>query len=189
MFASIPVYITPSHVYLSEKDQEKLFGVGRPMTIATEHILPGQFVYTETVRVKGKLKRNLDLKILGPNWSESFVVLTPTESAFLGIQTVESKIGELENASPCSLIGPIGIVELNRGVIIPKPHITCSPVEADKFGIKNGDLISLDIIDVSGLVLEDVLVRVHPTFKLCVEIHQDIAREFWITRGYHARIR
>ncbi len=185
----IPVYIIPSHVYLSQEDQVKLFGIGYPMTIAGEHTQSGQYVYNETVEIIGRLKRSLKIRVLGPNWKRSFVEMTPTEVAYLGVRAVEAKIGDIENASPCSLIGSNGSVDIERGIIIPRPHLTCTPEDAEKFGIKNGDEVSFDLIDVPGKVIEKVLVRIHPTFKLCIEIHQDIARDLWITKTCHARFK
>lgn len=189
MSRPIPVDIIPSHVYLSEDDQKKLFGVGHAMTIGAEHTQQGQFIYDDTLEVFGKLKRSLNLRVLGPNWARSHVEITPTEAIFLGLNLPEVKTGTLIDAAPCRLVGPVGEVELEAGLIIPKPHLTCSDIDARDLHLQNGEVVSVQISGYKNLVLSNVVVRVHPTFRLRLEIHQDYARELWITRPTHATLR
>lgn len=185
----IPVDILPSHVCLSQEDQVTLFGIGCPMTIFSEHTQSGQIVYEETINVFGTFKRSIPLRVMGPNWKQSQVYLTPTESVFLGVKLEnEEKTGDLTNAAPCKLVGPEGEVFLQNGAIIPKPHVLCSPEEADQLHIVNGDLVTLEIIAERPHQIDSVIVRVHPTYRLRVELHQDYARSLWITRPVHARV-
>jgi len=185
----IPVDIVPSHVYLSSADQATLFGVGYAMTIATEHSQGGQVVYEESVDVFAKLKRSLSLRILGPNWERSHVEVTPTEAVYLGLNLPEVKTGTLMDAASCRLVGPHGEVTLPVGLIIPRPHLTCSATDAAELHLQNGDAVSVELVGDYRRVLNDILVRVHPTFRLRLELHQDYARSLWITRPTHASLR
>ncbi|MBU1126576.1 phosphate propanoyltransferase, partial [Patescibacteria group bacterium] len=116
----IPVDVIPSHIYLSQEDQATLFGIGRPMTIFKEHSQAGQLVYEETLEVQGGLKRVLQLRIMGPNWEQSQVYLTPTEAIYLGLKLQdESRAGDLSQAAACTLFGPKDKVFLKNGAIIP----------------------------------------------------------------------
>ncbi|MFH1712480.1 MAG: PduL/EutD family phosphate acyltransferase [Patescibacteria group bacterium] len=189
MSKPIPVDVMPSHIYLSQGDQATLFGVGYPMTIATELSQTGQYVYQESLEVFGSLKRSLSLRVLGPNWEKSLVEITPTEAAYLGLKLVEGRSGDTQEMSSCKLVGPQGSVALGTGIMIPKPHLRCSVEDAKSFNVQNGDVLSVDIQSESSQVLSGVIVRVHPTFRLRLEIHQDYARQLWITRPTHARIR
>ncbi len=189
MSRPIPIDIIPSHVYLSADDQAKLFGKGTPMTIVAERSQAGQYVYEETVEVFGKLKRSLPLRVLGPNWEESFVELTPTEASFLGINAKVTKTGDLSSGAHCKLVGPEGEIELPSGVIVPRPHLLCTPEEAASAHIANGAEIDIEIAGQRPQTLEKVLVRVHPAFAWRLEIHQDEARRLWLTRSTHARLR
>lgn len=190
MARPIPVNILPSHVYLSQDDQAAIFGVGHPMTIAQEHTQVGQVVYEEMVEVFGSLKRSLQLRIMGPNWAQSHVELTPTEAAFLGLKiNQEVKSGDLSNAVACRLVGPAGEVKLIQGAIIPAPHLLCSPKEADELHVMNGEKIEVDFVGERSYSLSGIIVRVHPTFRLRLEMHQDYARKLWITRPTHANLR
>lgn len=185
----IPIDVIPSHVYLSQDDQATLFGIGQPMTIFQEHTQVGQLIYREMVAVKGKLKRTLDVRVMGPNWAQSQAHITPTEAVYLGL-TIEQEVkaGDLSESAPGKLIGPKGEVELKAGIIIPQPHLLCSPEEAEALHISNGDIITAETIAESSLQIENIIVRVHPTYRLRIEMHQDHARDLWIVRPIHARI-
>ena len=189
MSRPIPIDIIPSHVYLSAADQATLFGKGTPMTISGELSQGGQYVYDEVVEVFGKLKRSLTIRVLGPDWEQSFAELTPTEVAFLGLRAPIAKTGDLEGAAACRLVGPEGEVELARGVITPRPHLLCSPEEAAGAHLSNGAEADVEISSSRPQLLEKVIVRVHPAFKWRLEIHQDDARRLWLTRSTHARLR
>lgn len=189
MSRPIPVDIVPSHVYLSKKDQDVLFGSGYPMTVAAELPKMGQVVYEETVEVFGSLKRSLHLRVLGPNWERSHVEITATEAAFLGVNPPEVKSGDLSGAPACRLVGPKGEVELEQGIMIPRPHLLASVEEASSLHLVNGSEVAVDILGKSTQTLEQVIVRVHPTFRLRIEINQDYARDLWLTRPVHANIR
>ena len=188
MSRPIPVDIVPSHVYLSQEDQVALFGSGYAMTIEGALTQSGQHYYEESVEVFGRLKRSLSLRVLGPPWEQSFVELTPTEAAYLGLSAKEAKSGDLAAASVCRLVGPAGEVALKKGVIIAQPHLRCSPQDARSMHVANGDQVTIEIVGNRAQRVEDVLVRVHPTFKLQVDLHADHARNLWITRPTRARV-
>ncbi|MBU4315093.1 hypothetical protein KJ673_01680 [Patescibacteria group bacterium] len=184
----IPVDIIPSHVYLSEQDQTALFGSGYAMTVVENLSQSGQYVCEESVEVFGKLKRGLKLRILGPHWENSHVEVSAVEAAYLGFEPKEVKSGDLSQARPCKLIGLAGEVELSNGIIVPRPHLLCSPKEAEEMYLSNGKLVNIEILLQRSKILENVIVRVHPTYKLRLELSSDYARDLWITRGAHARI-
>jgi putative phosphotransacetylase len=189
MSRPIPLDIIPSHVYLSQEDQDTLFGVGHPMTVSEKLSQPGQYVYEESVDVFGKLKRSIKLRILGPIWESSHIEITPTEAAFLGLNLEEVKSGDTRAAGKVRLTGPHGEVELAKGAIIPRPHLLCAPSDAESLHVSNGDEIAIDIISEKPKSMHGLIVRVHPAFRLRVEMHADYARDLWITRSTHARIR
>lgn len=183
-----PVDIIPAHVYLSEEDQKKLFGIGYPMTILAEHTQPGQLVYEETLILKAENDFELLIHVLGPNWQRSHVEVSNTEAVYLGCKINEVRKGDTENAVPCKLIGPEGEIDLPKGLIITKPHLTLNLEEAEKRGLRNGQSVDMEIQNKTGSIIEDVLVRVHPTFSNRLELHSDYARKLWIARQTYAKI-
>lgn len=189
MSRPIPVDIVPSHVHLSEADQQSLFGVGFAATIAQPLSQTGQFAYADRVQVRGRLKRSIALRVLGPSRTVTQVELTPSEAQLLGIDAPLAKSGDLREAGDCVLTGPAGEVVAKASVIIPSPHLHCSDVEAAQLHVTNGKIVALDILGDHPSVLEGVVVRVHPTYRLRLHIHPDLARDHWLVGVLHARIR
>jgi putative phosphotransacetylase len=189
MARPIPVEIIPSHIHLSEADHAKLFGPGHAGTIATALSQHGQYAYAETVEVFGKLKRGLELRVLGPHRRATQVELTPTEASLLGISAPTARSGDLSEAANCKLKGPGGEVKAEAVVIIPKPHLHVSDAEAKSLRLENGKEVALDVIGDTQRTLEGVVVRVHPTYRLRLHVHPDLARQYWLTGVIHARLR
>lgn len=187
MSRPIPVEIVPSHVHLSEADQAALFGPAFAATIAENLSQSGQFAYGETLEVRGRLQRSVSLRVLGPCRAASQVELTPTEAQLLGINASEAKSGEHGDASTCTIQGPEASVTAR--VIVPRPHLHCSDVEAEQLHVHNGKMVTIDFDLDRPCTLTDVVVRVHPTYRLRLHIHPDIAREYWLTGVVHGRVR
>lgn len=184
----LPVDIVPSHIYLSAEDQATLFGKGYPMTILDDHTQPGQLVYKERVEIFGRLKRSIHVHVLGPNWEKSHVEVTPTEAVYLGYSLDEMKTGNIGGAPECTVKGPEGEIKLKHGLIVPRPHLTCSVEEAKNYNLSNGQEVAVDILLKEPVRIEDVIVRVHPMLKGRVELHADYARHLWVSKQAYARI-
>jgi len=189
MARPIPVEIIPSHIHLSEADHSLLFGTGHTGTIAVAVSQHGQYAYTENVEVFGRLKRGLELRVLGPHRRSTQVELTPTEAALLGISAPFARSGDLSQAGNCKLKGPGGEVTAKAVVIVPKPHLHVSDAEAKNLRLENGEEVALDILGDTQRTLEGVIVRVHPTYRLRLHVHPDLARQYWLTGVLHARLR
>ncbi len=189
MVRPIPVEIIPSHIHLSEPDHSRLFGAGYADTIVESLSQHGQYAYAETVDVFGKLKRSLTLRVLGPHRRMTQVELTPSEALLLGIAAPVNRSGDLSEAGLCRLRGPDGEITAQAVVIIPKPHLHASDDEAKALRIENGQTVAVQILGDPQRVLEDVIVRVHPTYRLRLHVHADLARQHWLTGVLHARLR
>lgn len=189
MSRPIPVEIIPSHVHLSEADHSRLFGHGRASTITENLSQTGQFAYAESVEVFGKLKRSIILRVLGPFRRTTQVELTPTEAQLLGLVAPVARSGDLSSAASCRLVGPQGELSVLSSVIVPQPHLHCSETEASTLHLANGKIVSLEVLGDNPYVLEDVVVRVHPSYRLRLHVHPDLARIHWMTGVVHARIR
>ncbi|MCR4312571.1 MAG: PduL/EutD family phosphate acyltransferase [Candidatus Uhrbacteria bacterium] len=189
MSRPIPVEIVPSHVHLSEADHIALFGNGHVGTVAHALSQNGQFAYEESVEVFGRLKRGLELRVLGPHRKQSQVEVTPTEADYLGLDVPEAKSGDLRLAAPCRLKGPAGEIMLEAAVIVPRSHVHLSDNEAKSLRLNNGVEVSVDIMGDHPRTIEHVIVRVHPTYRARLHIHPDIARGEWLSGVHHVRIR
>jgi putative phosphotransacetylase len=71
------------------------------------------------------------------------------------------------------LMGPAGFLEMPIGVIRAMRHAHMNKEDAQFYGVKHGEEMKLKIGGPCGLVLDHLLVRVDPTFKLEVHIDTD----------------
>ena len=60
-------------------------------------------------------------------------------------------------------------------MIIAKRHIHMTPEDAENFGVKNGDIVSVKIVSPNGrsAVFGDTVIRVSPKYALAMHIDTD----------------
>ena len=170
----IPISISARHVHLSQAHFEALFGPGRKMTVRTNLTQPGQFACDEQVTLVGPRNSIERVRILGPARPESQVEISKTDSLKLGLDVPVRASGDTEGSPGATLVGPFGKVELPRGIICAARHIHMSPADATRFGVKDKQIVSVRVESAARtLVFENVLVRVHPDFRLDMHIDTD----------------
>ena len=69
-------------------------------------------------------------------------------------------------------MGPKGEVELDKGVIAAARHLHMHTSDAEKYGLKDKDTVSVKVNGPRGLTFNNVLVRVNPEYAL--DMHVDI---------------
>jgi propanediol utilization protein len=168
------VSISARHVHLTDEHVETLFGKGRTLTPMKPLYQDGFYAAEETVMVVGPRRRMLpSVRILGPTRPASQVELAFTDGISLGIDLPVRPSGRIEETPGCVLVGPAGVVQLERGVIRAERHVHMSNRDADYYGVRSGDRMSLRIESNCALVLRDLLVRADATSKLEVHIDTD----------------
>ena len=85
------------------------------------------------------------VRVLGPTRPESQVELAFTDAISLGIDLPVRPSGKIKGTPGCVLVGPKGVVELKQGVIRAERHVHMSPADAEHYGVKNGDRMSLRV--------------------------------------------
>ncbi len=162
------------HVHLSQQDLETLFGEGYQLTNKKDLSQPGQFACTERVDVVGSKKTLAGVTILGPVRGKSQVELSLTDARSIGVDAPIRESGDIAGSGACRLVGPKGEVELKEGVIAAKRHIHMTPADAEAFGVKDKDVVSVRIESAGrSLVFGDTVVRVSPKFALAMHIDTD----------------
>lgn len=170
----IPVEVSAHHVHLSTKHVEELFGAGHKLTPKAPLSQPGQFACEETVSLVGPKGRVDRVRVLGPERNESQVEIAMTEQYKLGIHPPVRESGDIEHTPGVTLEAPNGkTVTLEKGVICAMRHIHMSPEDALKIGVKDRYIVRVKIQTDRELVFGDVLVRVHPNFKLAMHLDTD----------------
>jgi acetate kinase len=179
----IPVSTSAHHVHLSQKDFEILFGKGKMMVPHSELSQPGQFAAVETVNLIGPKGRIDHVRILGPARKESQVEISRTEQFKLGIDAPIRDSGDLEGTPGIIIEGEHGTLKLDKGVICAKRHIHMSPAEALSLGLRDKDVVMVKVKGVRELIFGDVLVRVHPDYRMDMHLDTDEANAAQISEG------
>ena len=169
---NLVVSISARHVHLTDEHVETLFGPGRKLTPAKDLYQDGYFAAEETVMVVGPRKRMLPtVRVLGPTRKASQVELAYTDGISLGIDLPVRASGNIEGTPGCVLVGPNGVVKLDRGVIRAERHVHMGPDDAAHYGVHDRDRMSLRVLSPCPTVFENLLVRVDDGIKL--EAHLD----------------
>lgn len=166
------VNVSARHCHVTQEDLERLFGTGHQLTPYKWLYQDGFFAAEEMVTIIGPRHRMIpNLRILGPCRDHSQVELAFTDAVMLGLDVPVRKSGDHRDSPGCYLLGPAGMIELERGVIRHERHVHIGPSEAAWYGVKDGDRINLRVRSTCSAVLEDLLVRQAPAAKL--EVHLD----------------
>lgn len=171
----IPIGISARHVHLTQEHVDELFGKGYQLTKKKE-LMGGQFASNELVTLVGtKLRAIENVRILGPCRKASQVEISKTDCIKLGVKAPIRESGKIEGSAPIAVVGPKGVVYLEEGCIVAKRHIHMSPDDARRFGVTNGQSVKVRFDNDRGGVMEDVIIRVDPTFTLEMHIDTDEA--------------
>jgi acetate kinase len=154
---------------------EALFGPGRTLTWYADLTQPGQYACVEQVNLIGPKGRIDNVRVLGPVRPESQVEIARTEEFKLGIDAPIRHSGDLEGTPGINLEGPTGCLRLARGVICAMRHIHMSPEDAMEFAVRDRDVVRIRVPGDRSLIFGDVVVRVHPNFRLDMHIDTDEA--------------
>jgi len=175
-----PVLVVNSsarHMHISPENVEVLFGKGAELTVHKMLYQEGQFASQQTVTLVGPRKRIIpNLRILGPCRNLTQIELAFTDAVQLGIDGPGRMSGDIEGTPGTYIMGPKGFLEMKNGVIRAARHVHMSPSDAEFYGVKHLDLITLKV-SAKGCTtrFDDLLVRVDPAFKLEVHIDTDEA--------------
>ena len=165
------------HIHLTQETVEKLFGAGYQLTKRKDLSYPGQFACNERVTLVGPKKEMANVSILGPVRKADQVEVSGSDARALGIDAPVRESGHVEGSGACKLIGPAGEVELTEGVIAAKRHIHATTADAERMGLENGQIVSVEIPSANGrnLTFGDVVVRVSDSYALAMHIDTDEA--------------
>lgn len=168
---TIPIELSARHVHLCQADVDQLFGGeltnDRPLS------QPGQFLCKEKVRLIGPRGILDRVAILGPVRKESQVEISMTDARKLGVKSPLRQSGDIGQTPGIVLASSQGIVSLDQGVIVAGRHIHMPNGDAERFGVVDGDKVSVHVKGQRPVIMEDVLVRVSDAFALAMHIDLD----------------
>ena len=129
-----------------------------------------------------------NVAVLGPERKEAQVELSLTDARGLGLEIPVRMSGDVAGSPGVTLIGPMGQVKLNQGVMAAQRHIHLNPQEADRFGVKDKQVVNLRTFTNRPTVYQDVLVRVSPNYAAAVHLDYDEANACGFQTGDLGRI-
>lgn len=180
----IPVGISNRHIHLTHEHVEILFGKGYLLQPLKELSQPGQYACKETLTIVGPSLRPIEkVRVLGPERSASQVEISRTDSYLLKVKPPVRESGDIKGSAPITIIGPCGIVELKEGCIIANRHIHMSEEDGKRFGVKDGDYVTVDANGERRTRFFDVQVRVNKNFRLEMHLDTDDANAAALKNG------
>lgn len=167
----IPVGVSNRHLHLSQADLDSLFGAGYQLTAIKDLSQPGQFACKETVTICGPKGAIEKVRVLGPVRSKTQVEILTGDGFKLGVTAPARLSGELHGTPGITLVGPKGSVQIQEGLIVAQRHIHMTPQDAQRYGVHDGQIVSIQVDGPRGGTYSNVAVRANDASAL--ECHVD----------------
>ena len=174
------------HVHVTQEQAQVLFG--HPLTPKRPLSQPGQYLAQErvTVRTPGGMLENV--AVLGPERKSAQVEISLTDARVLKLSPPVRLSGDTAGSPGAILVGPVGHVNLETGVICAQRHIHMTPEAAARFGVKDKQTVRLQTFTDRPLVFDDTVVRVSPDFATFAHLDYDEANACGFQPGDLGRI-
>ena len=175
MSMEVLVETSARHLHVTQEVLETLFGKGYELTKKKDLSQPGQYACAERVDVVGPKKTLAGVSILGPVRPETQVELSLTDARSIGVAAPVRESGDIVGSGACKLVGPCGEVEISEGVIAAKRHIHMTTADAERMGLTDKQIVSVQVACGNGrdLTFGDVVVRVSDKYALAMHIDTD----------------
>ncbi|HOJ15790.1 MAG TPA: phosphate propanoyltransferase [Caldisericia bacterium] len=184
----IPVGVSNRHIHVTSEHLEILFGKGYNLTKYKDLTQKGQFAANEFVTLVTCKSSIENIRILGPVRKETQVELSLTDCFKLGIKAPIRESGNIDQTPGIVVVGPNGIINLEKGVIIAARHIHMSPDDAKRFNVQNNQIVSVKGEGIRELTFHNVIIRVREDFVLDFHIDTDEANAAFLKTGDHVCI-
>lgn len=181
----IPANISVRHVHLKSEHVEVLYGPGKQLEPMRELYQPGEFASNQTLTLVGPRMRCMgDVRVLGPERTFTQVEVSRTDAIFLGIDPPVNRSGDHNGSVGLILVGPAGVVHLDKGVIRANRHIHVSATSAAKWGLQDNQTVSVRIANPhKQTILEGVQCRVNEAFLDEMHLDTDDGNATALTNG------
>lgn len=187
---NIPIEISARHIHLSQHDLDILFGVNYCLAKEKDLSQTGQFATKETLTLKGSKGKIDCVRIIAPVRPQTQVEISITDSYCLGIKIEQPTLsGDLQTSSGgIEIIGPVGKVIMEKGVIVAQRHLHIDLETAQKLNLKNGQNICIETIGKRSVVFKNVAVRIKESATLSFQVDTDEANAAGLNNGDFGKI-
>lgn len=184
----IEIETSGKHVHLCREDIDALFGKGYQLTKAKDLSQPGQYACKERVTLIGPKGSLHNVVVLGPERKASQVEVSLTDSVVLGISAPVRESGKLEGTPGVIIASGSNMIRLEQGLIAAQRHIHVKAEDAEKYNVKNGEIVQVKVYGKRPLIFDDVLIRVSPNYETYMHIDYDEANACGFTKGTKGKI-
>ncbi|MDR1329386.1 MAG: phosphate propanoyltransferase [Oscillospiraceae bacterium] len=160
------------HCHVTRETLDKLYGKGFELEVKKWLSQPGQFATPHKLTVTGP-KGKAELSIIGPCRKYDQIELSFTDARALGFDPPVRESGDLKGSPGCTLTGPAGETAIPEGVIVAKRHIHLTPEDAEKFGLKDKQLVQVRVDGERALIFDEVVARVSPEYATYMHVDYD----------------
>lgn len=179
----ITIGVSNRHVHLTEEHFKILFGENATLEVVKLLTQPGQFASNCKVTIKTEKSEIDGVRVLGPIRPYTQVEISRTDAYKLGVNPPVRNSGDLKGSSPITIVGPIGSVTIEEGCIIATRHIHATPEDAEKYGLKDGQIVKVEVKNEKGGILYNVAVKVSTANAWEMHIDTDDANGNMIKQG------
>lgn len=172
---SVVIEASGRHVHLSQDDADRLFGKGYNFTVKKELSQPGQFAYAERVDIAGPKGTIKNVAILGPCRKSTQVEVSQTDARILGINAPVRLSGDIKDTPGCTITNGDKTIRVDEGVIVARRHIHITPEDAQRFNVKDNDILKIKVFAKRPLIFDDICARISKDFSTAVHIDYDEA--------------
>lgn len=184
--AFIQIEASGRHVHVTQEQARQLFG--HDLTPCRPLSQPGQYLAKERVTILGPKGEFQNVAVLGPPRKEAQVEISLTDGKILGITPPVRLSGDVTDTPPVTLLGPMGRLELKRGLLVAQRHIHLTPADGEKFAVRDGQRVRLQVFTRRPVIFEDTVVRIQKDFSPAVHLDYDEANACGFQKGDLGRI-
>lgn len=184
--AFIKLEASGRHVHLTKDQARTLFG--HDLTEDRPLSQPGQFLAKERVTILGPKGKFCNVAVLGPARPQAQVEISLTDGKILGIQPPIRQSGDVDGTPGLILVGGMGTVAIQQGVIAAQRHLHLTPETAARFGVRDKQTVQLQTFTHRPAILGDVIVRVSPDFADRAHLDYDEANACGLGKEDYGRI-
>ena len=171
----VQIEVSARHVHLDKESVEVLFGVGHTLTPKRELSQPGQYLEEERVDIIGPKGSFKNVAVLGPERKHVQVEVSFSDAFALGINPPIRQSGDTKGSASVTLVGPNGEITIDEGAIVAISHVHMTPEDAERLGLVDNQIVSVEALTDRKLVFEDTVIRVSPKFRTRMHVDVDEA--------------
>ncbi|MEA5050784.1 MAG: PduL/EutD family phosphate acyltransferase [Oscillospiraceae bacterium] len=163
------IMISNRHIHLTREAVDVLFGKGYELTVKKELGYP-IFAANETVTLVGPKGSIAGVRVLGPLRPYNQAEILRADCFVLGIRAPVA-ISGTPDIAPVRVVGPAGALDLEHGAVVAKRHLHISAENAEKYGLRAGQIVRVRIGGERGLVFDQTVVVIT---EMETTVHVDV---------------